>query len=110
MVSVDRQRETPGADVGTAAATWVDESSTDARRSGVAGTEGPRGPAEPGGPGGPAGPGGPGGPGGAGGARRAFTLPKDYNPLNPSSVPERMRERSKQRLDTLTALLKSKAA
>jgi hypothetical protein len=38
-----------------------------------------------------------------------MSAPKEYNPLNPASMPERMRERSKQRLDTLTALLKSRA-
>ncbi|MES2464442.1 MAG: hypothetical protein V4671_28105 [Armatimonadota bacterium] len=52
-----------------------------------------------------------GGPGGGGGAgRMTMPTPKEYNPLNPASQPERMRERSKQRLDALMTLLKSKAA
>jgi hypothetical protein len=52
---------------------------------------------------------GPGGGGGAGGGRMAMPAPKEYNPLNPDSLPERMRERTKKRIDDLTTLLKSKA-
>ena len=50
-----------------------------------------------------------GGPGGAGGGRFTMGPPKEYNPLNPDSMPERMRARAKTRIDTLTSLLKSKA-
>ena len=68
--------------------------------------------------------GGPGGPGGApgGGARQGggnqprrmdpsqFPAPKEYNPLNPTTIPmERMRARAKQRLDTLTKTLTARA-
>jgi hypothetical protein len=63
-----------------------------------------------GGGGGGARPGGQGGPGGGGGGRWAMGAPKEYNPLNPASMPERMRERSKARLDSLMTLLKSRAA
>ena len=51
-----------------------------------------------------------GGPGGAGGGRMTMGPPKEYNPLNPDSMPERMRARAKTRIDALTALLKSHAS
>ena len=59
-----------------------------------------------GGHGGPGGPGG-GGWGGGGGARPA---PKEYNPLNPSTLPfQRMQARAQQRLDDLIGQLKATA-
>lgn len=76
----------------------------------------------PGGPGG--GPGGPGGaPGGQGGGERRgggmggrtfdpskMPSPKDYNPLNPATIPmERMRDRAKTQLSNVVAKLKASA-
>jgi hypothetical protein len=62
----------------------------------------------PGGPGG-GGPGGGGRPGGPGG----FTMPdpREYNPLNPDTIPfERARPRAKQRMSELMAKLQARAA
>ena len=69
------------------------------------GPGGMRGPGGPGGPGGMRGPGGPGGPGGAG---MDVPAPRDFNPLNPDTLPIPFtRLRSKQSYDALVAQLRA---
>lgn len=81
-------------------------------RPGGGGPGGPGG----GGPGGPGGGGnrtaGPGAPGGGGRPGGGFTMPapKEYNPVNPATLPfERMRPRAKQRMDQMMATLQARA-
>ena len=80
---------------------------------GPGGMRGPGGPGGgmPGGPGGMRGPGGPGGmrgPGGPGGAGMDVPAPRDFNPLNPDTLPIAFtRQRSKQSYDALVAQLKA---
>ena len=74
-------------------------------RGGPGGGGGMRGPGGPGGPGGMRGPGGPGGPGGAG---MDVPAPRDFNPLNPDTLPIPFtRQRSKQSYDALVAQLRA---
>ena len=49
--------------------------------------------------------------GGPGGAPGAIPAPKEYNPLNPNTLPfERSRARAKTRMNELIAKLKARAA
>ncbi|HEY0865954.1 MAG TPA: hypothetical protein VGE01_01170 [Fimbriimonas sp.] len=89
------------------------ETARQGRMMGGPGRPGAAPTARPGGPGGPVRPGGaPGGPRmgapGGPGAGMQMPAPKDYNPLNPSTLPfPPMRERAQERMTKLVASLKA---